>query len=499
MDRYGASRESIMFRVSLRFRIFLLIAVMAALSVGGTIGLTVYTFRSNTLFSTLTDQDIQRYTIAQDMELALKRQVDLLTKSSTHRVPMQSNELESSHLLFVHKLEQALDTDVKADLRQMLQAIDEDYAAVTRARLKTELSPESSDNFGLPDHLTEQRELLLGVLQKCKAYKKQQWQAFRHTVTQSKGVAERLGFVGLGTVLSYLGLTTLLIIILLKQVFRPVRMMALETGSNQKESAWNEVQSLSSSLHDFIEDFDSTHKELVKSREHLEQAEKMAMVGKLAAGVAHSIRNPFTSIKMRLFSLSRNLDMNEAQTEDLEVIAEEIGRIDSIVQSFLEFARPPKIRMRITHTSEVVQSVLTILKHRLQAFSIEVRHQVCPDVPAIAIDPEQLQEALINLVINACEAMEAGGVIEIIEGIRQEGESRLLALEVRDTGPGVSEAIKDKVDQPFFTTKEEGTGLGLSIVARIVEEHCGRLEISSVPGEGARFTILIPLSRQERL
>ena len=122
--------------------------------------------------------------------------------------------------------------------------------------------------------------------------------------------------------------------------------------------------------------------ELAKSREHLLQAEKMAMVGKLAAGMAHSIRNPFTSVKMRLFSMGRTLQMTLAQKEDFEVISEEIRHIDTIVQNFLEFSRPPKLVMQSISPSTVVDNTLQLLAHRLKSY--EVIHPADPSVQAAA-------------------------------------------------------------------------------------------------------------------
>ena len=116
----------------------------------------------------------------------------------------------------------------------------------------------------------------------------------------------------------------------------------------------DEVKAISRSVHDLIEAAGQTNIELERSREHLLQAEKMAMVGRLAAGMAHSIRNPFTSIKMRLFSLSRSLKLNDTQKEDFEVISEEIRHVDTIVQNFLEFSRPPKLKMQRISPSAVI-------------------------------------------------------------------------------------------------------------------------------------------------
>jgi signal transduction histidine kinase len=217
------------------------------------------------------------------------------------------------------------------------------------------------------------------------------------------------------------------------------------------------------------------------------------MVGKLAAGVAHSIRNPLTSVKIRLFSLGRAQALSSPQKEDFEVISEEIGHIDTIVRNFLEFARPPKLKIQEVSPSDVVDMALRLLKHRLESFGVAVEVAREEKLPRIRLDPDQLKEVLVNLLINACEVIREGGKIKIEETVQSKNGDREVRIRVIDNGPGIPEAIQEKVFQPFFSTKEEGTGLGLSIASRIVEDHGGRLELYSREGEGAAFIISLPL------
>jgi len=483
-------------RLSLRSRIFVIIACMASLAVGSTALLTLFTVESNTLFTQPAYDDMLKFKTVQEMELALANHQGLLTAYILDRNPRWLEELDSSQNDFQDKLEWVFDQSGNKASQARLRKIERDYNVLMHLKDRIVEAPGQGRVTQAPVQMPRYRSMLSDLLGSSSQFRQQQWDALVQQRARHKTKAEQLSVIEVAAVLSYLALTGVLILVLMRQVLRPVRLMAREAGGDQAEAARDEVKSLSSSLHSFIQDFDHTHKELAKSREHLEQAEKMAMVGKLAAGVAHSIRNPFTSIKMRLFSLSRNLELSEVHKEDFEVVSEEIGRIDTIVQNFLEFARPPKIRMQICQCSEVVDSVLQILKHRLQAFSIRVKHDVDGEIPPVHADPERFKEALMNLVINACEALETGGTIVIAEEVRMEGGSRMLAVEVRDDGPGVMESVQDKILQPFFTTKEEGTGLGLSIVAQIVREHQGRLEVSSTPGKGASFTIVIPVNRE---
>ena len=290
---------------------------------------------------------------------------------------------------------------------------------------------------------------------------------------------------------------------LVNNILRPVQRLIIETGREivtsvtKDGSAYtkDEIKALAESVRELIDDVDQTHTELEKSREHLQQAEKMALVGKLAAGMAHSIRNPFTSVKMRLFSLGRSQNLAETQMDDIKVISEEIKHIDTIVQNFLEFSRPPKLKIQEISPSVVVDLALQLLVHRLKSYDVTVEVIRNKPLSEINADPEQLKEVLVNLIVNACEAMVRGGIITINE--KEAADTHLgkaVILEISDNGPGIPESVIGKVMEPFFTTKEEGTGLGLSIVARIIEEHKGRIDIKSKEGEGTTFIITLPLN-----
>jgi PAS domain S-box-containing protein len=223
------------------------------------------------------------------------------------------------------------------------------------------------------------------------------------------------------------------------------------------------------------------------------ESEKLAVVGKLAAGIAHSIRNPLTSVKMRLFSLGRTLELSEAQREDFEVISAETRHVENIVRNFLEFSRPPKLKKKKLSPSDVVDRALELLKQRLESHDTHVKLERPQRLPEVIADPGQLEEVLVNLLVNACEAIGIGGKIVISEEEgRVEPLGRVVIIRMSDNGPGVPEGIHEKLFQPFFSTKEEGTGLGLSIAVRIIEEHGGRLDVESQEGKGATFIITLP-------
>ena len=208
-------------------------------------------------------------------------------------------------------------------------------------------------------------------------------------------------------------------------------------------------------------------------------------------------KNKTSGLRARKLSMQLRSDLKDYRSisaNNDRVISEEINHIDTVVQNFLEFSRPPKLKMQMVSPSVVVDSVIQLLEHRLKSYDVSIKVVRNGTLPEIEGDPEQLKEVLVNLVINACEAMEKKGSIVIEEKIFYEKSlEKVAVLRLSDTGPGIPKPILDKIFQPFFTTKEEGTGLGLSIASRIIEEHKGRLEVISTENEGATFIITLPL------
>ena len=150
--------------------------------------------------------------------------------------------------------------------------------------------------------------------------------------------------------------------------------------------------------------------------------------------------------------------------------------------------------MQHVSPSDIVDQAIQLLQHRLESYEVFIKIQRKEPLPFAQLDPEQLKEVLINIIINACEAMEQGGSIVIYEETVIEQEKfRSAVIRISDNGPGIPGAIQSKIMEPFFTTKEEGTGLGLSIAARIVQEHGGRLDIRSKEGHGSTFIITLPI------
>jgi signal transduction histidine kinase len=483
-------------KFTLRTRIYFLVACLLAITLGSSLVTVWFTYRMNTLVASMVDKDILAFRVAQELSKALIMQKGYVTYFFQDGDPEWLLQLQQHHHAFEQWLVTARATADTSAKRSILNEIESEYIhySATRERV-IEYYKAGNRAAGYELH-QKARGQLFQIIGLCEKYREKTNQSIlsgrRRIETQARWVeALTLGFMPAAFFLA-----ALLAYILTNQILGPIRRLAKETthaaGDAPLEEG-NEVKALSRKVHHLIEDADRTKLTLERSREHLVQAEKLAMIGKLAAGVAHSVRNPLTSVKMRLFSMERTLDLTGTQKEDFEVISEEVEQIESIVRNFLEFSRAPKLKMQLVSPSDVVDMALELLSYRLESFDVEIQLEREGPLPKTSLDPEQLKEVLVNLIINACEAMGIGGRIVIKEQIRTGGElGRWVIISVSDNGPGVPESEMDKVFEPFFSTKEEGTGLGLSIASRIVEEHGGRLFVESVEGLGATFVITLP-------
>ncbi len=238
---------------------------------------------------------------------------------------------------------------------------------------------------------------------------------------------------------------------------------------------------------------------LVQSQELLERQEKLATLGTLAAGIAHEIRNPLTSVKARLYTLGKHIKGNEAGMVDAAVISNEITRLERIVQDVLQFARPSDPENKRVAADLPLREVQSLMASALEKTNVQLVLEPGPEL-FVSIDSALIKQVLINLVRNAAEAIEGPGTVTLRlradRVVLQQRACEVAVLEVSDTGQGIPPEVEKRLFDPFFTTKESGTGLGLPIAARIVEKHGGALQYNTRPGRGTTFGIVLPLAEK---
>ena len=481
--------------ISLRSRLYLVLSILVLISLVGGAVMVWYTYQMEKHLTSIISRDLSAYRTAQALETALINQKGFVSYYFLDGDPDWLRQLGEHRQIFKEKLHLAISgAEIEEEMND-LEQIESEYQAYVGLKDRVIAYYQNGEReTGAVLHQKVRRHFFK-ILDLCEDYKNIQTSKITQVSKKIHNQARKLRGVAWAAMLFIFCLAALLAFVLANQILKPIHRLAME-ADRKKDSleSKDEIKALSRGVRDLIEDVDHTQSELKKSREHLLHAEKMALVGKLAAGMAHSIRNPFTSVKMRLFSLSRSLDLSGPQKEDFEVISQEIRQVDTIVQNFLEFSRPPKLKMQPISPSTVVDAAIQLLEHRLQSYDVTIKVNRKNLLPKIQADPEQLKEVLVNLVVNACESMENGGLIIINEERAYTPPlGQVAVVRLSDNGPGIPESIQDKILQPFFTTKEEGTGLGLSIAARIVEQHGGWLDLYSKEGEGTTFVVTFPV------
>lgn len=235
-------------------------------------------------------------------------------------------------------------------------------------------------------------------------------------------------------------------------------------------------------------------RELREMQDYLIQSEKLASLGKMAAGIAHEINNPLTSILINAHLLLEKLAKTEKKDEfyeNLSLIAEETARCSQIVRGLLEFARQSPPQKDFTDINDLLERTVTLLENKASFQNIKIIKNFEPNLPLIRLDRSKIQQVFWNLMVNACEAMPKGGQLTI--GTRLAANKQAIEVSFMDNGVGIPAENLHKIFDPFFTTKASGTGLGLAICYGIIQQHQGLIEVRSEVGRGTVFTLILPL------
>jgi len=230
--------------------------------------------------------------------------------------------------------------------------------------------------------------------------------------------------------------------------------------------------------------------EIRKLRREVERSQRLASLGRLAAGIAHEIRNPLSSIKgFATYFGQRYKDVPE-DLETAEIMVQEVDRLNRVIGELLEFARPMDMQLRKTAIRDLIQSSLKMVEVQALAKNIEIETHIAPEIDTVLLDPDRMNQIFLNLYLNAIQAMDEGGVLTANlsrDGVKQ------IKIVISDTGKGIARKDLGKVFDPYYTTKPSGTGLGLAIVHRIIEAHQGEIKVDSKEGKGTTVTIILPV------
>ncbi len=235
------------------------------------------------------------------------------------------------------------------------------------------------------------------------------------------------------------------------------------------------------------------NRELQDSFEQLRRADRLSAIGQLSASLAHEIRNPLGSIEGAANILDRPETTGEMRREFMGIIRKESQRLNRLLTNLLDFARPRPPEFQAVDLGRLIDSVVDLVGHTASHAGVRIRKEIAAGLPAVESDPEQLKQVILNLAINAIQAMPRGGELAVSAA----GQDGSVVVRIRDEGEGIAAADLERIFDPFYTTKANGTGLGLSVALQIVEQHGGAIRAERNDGAGMTFAVELPARRKQ--
>jgi two-component system, NtrC family, sensor histidine kinase HydH len=231
--------------------------------------------------------------------------------------------------------------------------------------------------------------------------------------------------------------------------------------------------------------------EVRRLQQEVTRNRRMASLGSIAAGVAHEIRNPLSSLKGFATYFRERFSESPTERETAEVMIREVDRLNRVINQLLEFARPLTMTLVPTSLQSLIRHILKTVEGQAREKGIVIEADLPPEIGEISIDADRMSQVLMNLALNAIAATEAGGILRVVLARQDE---RSVRISITDTGAGIRKEDLSRVFDPYFTTKPAGTGLGLPIVEKIVEAHGGKISLASELGEGTTATVILPMT-----
>lgn len=259
----------------------------------------------------------------------------------------------------------------------------------------------------------------------------------------------------------------------------------------------DEIGELAQSFNEMSQQLQLTRKRMEAANKRLIQAEKLASIGRISASIAHEIRNPLTSVKLNIQKVMESEDLDDMDKEHLDISQEGIGHIENFIKELLNFTRESELELNYFSVEQIVDESIKMIRNTLKLKDVELTKEVEERLPQVLVDGDKIRQVLLNILHNACEALENGGKITITLSLMKGRRGRKVRIKICDNGPGIPEKDRENIFEPFYTTKATGIGLGLANARKIIVQHKGYIHAVESEGSGACFDILIPCEEEK--
>ena len=313
--------------------------------------------------------------------------------------------------------------------------------------------------------------------------------------------ATRLFLVSTGAIILFIALA--ISFVMVRFVRRPLasiieNMARVEQGDlsvRMTPKGRDEIGRLIVSFDSMVDKLDTAKRELEQYHfQQMERADRLASVGEMAAGIAHEIKNPLAGISAAMTIIRQDFFDDDPRKEIIGEVIEQVNRLDKTVNDLLFFGKPSPPEPTYADINDILRKTLLFALQHRGGKNIEKKLELVEGLPDVYVDPKQVQQVFLNLILNAIQAMqEGGGTLTVASSLAADGDRTWVRARIADTGPGIPEQIIGKIFTPFFTTKAQGTGLGLAICQKLISQHGGKIVVTSEGGKGTVFTIDLPV------
>jgi signal transduction histidine kinase len=292
--------------------------------------------------------------------------------------------------------------------------------------------------------------------------------------------------------------------LLARRIVRPIKKLAEGTVNiargdfSQKIEidAQDEIGDLAQNFNQMSHRLQMAKEREAEAQKKLIQAEKLASIGRIAAGIAHEIRNPLTSVKLNIQKVLEGDNIRGVEKDHLDISQEGIGQIENFVKELLNFTRVSTLNRDWFYVEHVMEESVKMIAGSLEKKRVRLTRDFQAGLPQVYVDADRLRQVFLNILRNACEAVENGGRIALSLSHKEGGPGRYISIEISDNGSGIEEKDGETIFEPFYTTKSSGIGLGLANARKIIEQHKGSIRVKKKEGKGACFEILIPCGEE---